>query len=764
LAAILIAASAAAGSPLHIAAGKLGPAILALGEQAGVSVGLADTSLAELPTPAVDGRFTATEALRRLLKGLPARVIPIDPQTFRIVRERPHPHVEKPPRPVTETTSPQAVTPDILVTASKRGTGLGAYPGTATVLGTEALAASAPGGSDAILSQMPALSSTQLGPGRNKLFIGGIADSSFNGPTQATVGQYLGELRLNYNAPDPDLALYDVSSVEVIEGPQGTLYGAGSLGGIIRIEPKPVRLDHDEGTVIAGLGTAAHGEPDSDIAGMLNLPLVNDRLGVRILAYRKIDGGYIDDAERDLSNVNRTRAIGGRGVAAAALGPWSVEATLGVQYINSKDGQYAERGLPALTKRDAIAQPFDNDYLLAGVVARRNWGGLDFVSATGLVSQEVDARYDFTVPGEAARAFEQDNNITLISNETRLSLTRPNGAGWLVGASFLFDSESLTRTLGSARITGVRNDVTEGAVYGELTLPVVAGLLLTGGGRVSFDHLSGQALDLDNEEAGSDVDSGQLRMLPSIALSWRRGPATSVFLRYEEGYRPGGLSVAGEEEDGAVRRFRGDSVGTVALGARLTRHHWAIAATLSSTRWENIQADLIDGSGLPFTANLGRGAVRSAEIRIEWQPVGGLSLDAAIAANDSELDHPDAAFAAARGGTLPNIPDYAGRVGLSWEHPLSGTLALTASGWARYVGRSRLGIGPALDIGQGNYIDDDATLRVGTSSYGVTLSASNIADARGNRFALGNPFTVAERKQITPLRPRTIRIGFDAHF
>jgi outer membrane receptor protein involved in Fe transport len=72
------------------------------------------------------------------------------------------------------------------------------------------------------------LFSTQLGPGRNKLFIRGVADSSFTGPTQATVGQYLGDVRLNYNAPDPDLNLYDIARVEVVEGPQGTLYGAGS--------------------------------------------------------------------------------------------------------------------------------------------------------------------------------------------------------------------------------------------------------------------------------------------------------------------------------------------------------------------------------------------------------------------------------------------------------------------------------------------------------------------------------------------------------
>jgi len=81
------------------------------------------------------------------------------------------------------------------------------------------------------------LASTNLGTGRNKIFIRGVADSSFNGPSQSIVGQYLGDVRLTFNAPDPDLELYDIARVEVLEGPQGTLYGAGSLGGVVRVCP-----------------------------------------------------------------------------------------------------------------------------------------------------------------------------------------------------------------------------------------------------------------------------------------------------------------------------------------------------------------------------------------------------------------------------------------------------------------------------------------------------------------------------------------------
>lgn len=69
------------------------------------------------------------------------------------------------------------------------------------------------------------------------------------GGSQATVGQYLGEVQLNYSAPDPNLALYDIASVELLEGPQGTLYGTGALGGVMRVTPKPPELGRWSGAV-----------------------------------------------------------------------------------------------------------------------------------------------------------------------------------------------------------------------------------------------------------------------------------------------------------------------------------------------------------------------------------------------------------------------------------------------------------------------------------------------------------------------------------
>ena len=229
-----------------------------LGRQAGVSIGVTDPALAAEPVPAVRGTMTAEEALRQMLRGSRATYIEIDDRTFRILRRpaRPPAAPQRPPRPAAFARQPAAAdraTGRSCVTGHEAPVRLASYAGGAEIVdGRDAeLLLMGLRGSDALVSRLPVVTSTHLGAGRNKLFIRGIADSSFSGPIQATTGQYLGETRLNYNAPDPDLRLYDIDRIEVLQGPQGTLYGAGSLGGIIRILPNAPDADADRGHRLA---------------------------------------------------------------------------------------------------------------------------------------------------------------------------------------------------------------------------------------------------------------------------------------------------------------------------------------------------------------------------------------------------------------------------------------------------------------------------------------------------------------------------------
>lgn len=774
-------AEAAQRHPFDLPAGRLGDAAVALGRQAGISIGIRDPALAKRRVPAVRGTMTVEAALRRMLAGSGATWRSLGPRTILIVKAPPPPRRKPPRRAAPPSPPPAAAEPpppepepeeEIVVTGSKRRTLLAAYPGSATLVDGRDPVLEGLRGSDALVERVPSVTSTHLGSGRNKLFIRGIADSSFNGPTQATVGQYLRETRLNYNAPDPDLKLYDVERIEVLAGPQGTLYGAGSLGGIIRILPNAPRTDILEAAAALGVSATAHGDPGLDAAGMLNVPIVEDRLGLRLVAYGESEGGYIDDLQRGLEDVNRVRTVGGRAsLRAETDGGWTIDLGLAGQRIRGEDAQFADRDASPLARRSPLAQPFGTDYLLGDLVVTREWNGLRLVSATGIVRHRLDERYDSTLPAGPATAFDQKTRITMLSSDTRLSRDGGGGGGWLVGASFLSNRTVQERALGTPQaprpITGVRNSVWEATLYGEGTIAVAPDLLLTAGGRLSHSRLSGAALDapaaLLAELAPIQASREETSFLPSAALGWRPEPGLLLFLRYQQGFRPGGLAVRGD----LVHRFRNDRVATLEGGARWERGGPAgfeAAASLAWTRWSDIQADLIDFGGMPTTANIGDGEIWTLDLRVGWRPLAGLRLDAGAVLNESEVVNPAFTIIIVPRADLPNVARLNARLGADYEHRLTDALTLRLSGSARYVGKSSLGIGPVLGEEQGGWLDTRLGARLEGDRHALSLTVTNLADEVGNRFALGSPFTLIQRRQITPLRPRSIRLGWEMRF
>nr|WP_176501015.1 TonB-dependent receptor [Sphingomonas sp. HMP9] len=762
---------------VDLPAGRLGDAVLALGRQSGTSIVVGDPTLWARRVPAVRGRMSAREALDRLAVAANADVAAAGPLGWRLVARAPHVAMVRAKRPkVVPIAAPVTEGADIVVTGSKRDVRLRDFAGQVALLDGVDLALGGAGGTEAILARLASVSSTHLGAGRNKLFIRGIADSSFTGPTQTTVGQYFGDLRLSYNAPDPDLRLYDIASVEVLEGPQGTLYGAGSLGGIIRTVPNAPEQGAVSASIAGGLSATWHGDPGADLGATLNMPL-GDRVALRVVGYGVREGGYIDNPVLDRRDVNRTRIGGGRAMLRLDAGNgWTVDLGGIGQWTKGDDSQYADRDAPALTRSSAIVQGFSADYLMGQVVVSGEIGGLKVKSSTGIVGQTLTERYDATLPEGAARVFAQRNATNLIANETRVWRPMRNGFGWVVGGSFTHNRTRLSRSLGPidapTPVTGVTNSIDEATLYGEGSVQLVPGLTATAGARVTRASLAGTGEDIAPARletvalarARVTADRIETSVLPSASLIAAVLPKVSLYGRYQQGFRPGGLAI----ESDFVRRFENDRVRTLESGVRYGLaglDNAYLTASVSHTIWQDIQADFIDATGLPSTANIGDGRIWTFSAAGGWKPVAGLTLDAGFTYNDSRVTEPSPALfvALARMSQVPNIARYAGRLGADYRRDLGRDLELRVYGWARYVGRSRLGVGPVLGEEQGDYLDTALTARVGRPSLGVTLGMTNLTDSVGNRFALGTPFQMGSG-QITPQRPRTIRIGLDAAF
>ena len=293
-------AVAATRHSFNVPAQRLDAALIVLGEQAQISIGGVDIRLAAVQSKAVRGTMPVARALQIMLQGTGFDFVAVDASTFRVFRAAPTrlrtPQKPAKPRPASLPSAPPPDVPvvDIIVTASKQGQTLEYYPGSAHIEKVGGVGMSENLGTNAFVARLPTLTATNLGPGRNKVFVRGIADSSFSGPTQSTVGLYLGDLRLTYNAPEPDLRLYDIDSVEIIAGAQGTLYGAGALGGIIRIMPNAPDLEGFHASASGGVSVTKGAASGFDIGGIVNIPISNDHIGIRVVGYRQRLGGYIN--------------------------------------------------------------------------------------------------------------------------------------------------------------------------------------------------------------------------------------------------------------------------------------------------------------------------------------------------------------------------------------------------------------------------------------------------------------------------------------
>ncbi|MBO9498039.1 MAG: TonB-dependent receptor [Novosphingobium sp.] len=781
--ALLIAAAVAAPAhaqsvPIDAPAGRAGDAAVAIARQTGTSIVITDPAVSNRRVGAIRGRFSAKDAVRRLARAAGAQAIQVGPAGWRLVAAPAVPRRRAPPAPEPAQRAPgpeAAPSPDIVVLGSKRDVLLADYAGEVEMIDGQELDFGGAGGTEKITQRIPSLSSTHLGSGRNKLFIRGIADSSFTGPTQSTVGQYFGDLRLSYNAPDPDLRLTDLARVEILEGPQGTLYGAGALGGILRLVPNPPEMDVLGGAASVGGSLTQHGAAGADASATINLPVAGSA-ALRVSIDAESRGGYIDKPLLGEKNVNRTDVLGGRAAFRfESDSGWTFD-VIGIgQDTAGRDSQYADRDGPPLTRSSKVGEGFDADYAQGQFVVGQEFGDLRFKSSTGITAQSLEERYDATLPGGDPRLFVQNNDTTMIANETRLWRPLQDGLGWLVGASFTRNRTTLTRTLGPpgmpAPATGVRNEVDEATIYGEASARLGEHLVASAGARFTWSWLGGDGEDIAVAQLAQPVALELARMtarrsenafLPSFSLSSNLFSDTTLYVRYQEGFRPGGLAIAGD----IVTRFRNDHIRTFEIGGRHGRPDldpFEISANVSFTRWTDIQADFIDSAGLPSTANIGDGHIWSATVDGSAALGPDLRLAAALTFNDSRVDQPAGALVFARSRQVPNIARVAGRVGLDYRRELGDDYALTARGWAQYVGKSRLGVGPELGEQQGGYVDSGLTLRLGREAFGVTLGLTDLADAKGNRFALGTPFQIG-REQITPLRPRTLRLGFDASF
>jgi outer membrane receptor protein involved in Fe transport len=154
---------------------------------------------------------------------------------------------------------------------------------------------------DDYIKDLPNVTTANNGPGQNEVFMRGLSAGSQASQGSASTGLWPNvAIYLDNQSgqlPNRNLDIYaaDLNRIEVLEGPQGTLFGAGAEAGVIRYITNQPKLNTTEGSVKAGYGWTAHGDPNSEVTAVLNLPIIEDHMAVRAVIYDDKRGGYIDN-------------------------------------------------------------------------------------------------------------------------------------------------------------------------------------------------------------------------------------------------------------------------------------------------------------------------------------------------------------------------------------------------------------------------------------------------------------------------------------
>ena len=770
------AAAASARVRFRIEPQPVPEALLELAQQANVTLVGAAACPGVSRSPVV-GVITVEEALSRLLAGAPCTWRMIAPGAVEISPVR-QTEALRPTPP-----GPPATVGELLVTATKRVRDSRELAAGVTAISRRQL--NETGASDVgdAAAQMAGVLTTNLGPGRNKLLLRGLSDGVFTGRARSTVATYLDDIPVNYNAPDPDFRLVDVERVEVARGPQGALYGAGSMSGVYRIVTRKPDLGQWSAEARATGATTRGGGPSGALEGYANIPMWGGAGGLRISGYDEVQGGYLDDIVQHRSNVDRTERHGGRLILLAQpQDALSITLTGAAQHLRSEDTHYTIRGI-GRKRAVLIPEPHVNDIELATGTIRYSWGDSELTSATGFVRHAYGSFFDAT-PVESGytdfaktAAYSERTRTKMLVQDIVLASRGASNVEWLVG---LFASETRVRSPSEllAQNPNLPNvpvyaelryeTIREFAGYAELSYEPAPGWTLAVGGRlynidrrtrsdVVSERFEPRTLDRRNHYTG---------LSPKISLQRQFDNGDLVYAVITEGFRPGGVNTGGAQPGPeAQEAFSSDRLRNYEVGLKLERfqHRLSLSSAVYYDLWKDIQTDQFRASGIPYTTNAGDAHVLGVEAELAFRTDNGFLAQLNGRVSRARTTNANLEFIPILAKNLPGAPPVSGGALISYERPMADDWTMRLVGQAIYVGLSRVSFAPSLPS-TGGFFQTRVLAEISRDGRGAQVFVTNALDSFRDTFSFGNPFTAPQARQITPQRPITVGATLFASF
>jgi outer membrane receptor protein involved in Fe transport len=553
------------------------------------------------------------------------------------------------------------------VTASKRTQFVLDVPYSVSVIGGSDIADRGVADIQQMQSVVPSLFINQNAPGASRIQLRGLSQGVGYGA--ALVGTYLDEISLNM--PDAqrslDVPLVDMQRIEVLRGPQGTLYGDGSMGGTIRFITRAPKLDKFEAQVEAGYGQLSGGGSGWRANGVVNVPLSAGVAGLRLVAGHEDLPGWVDNSGTGAQDINSAKRDYLRGKL--LFKPSNNVDVTAMFFHTETDTKNNSGSLANRTIASNIASPTKDKTDLFNLVVNADLGSIRLVSSTGYLDRKIDTTAELTavfagVPFKAlimpkptsGGAYRQDMSQKITTQELRLESDDKGPLTWTAGAYYRkTDTHSVTsdvwtdaafRLQGGYDGTGPTN-VRQTALFGELTYALAPLWTVTGGLR-SFRE--------DAENVGTKLPSGfapagtpstiyndqasYSATTPRLNLLWRYDPKSALYLTTSKGFRSGGFNATQ-----TPRQYGPEDILTTEIGNRgsVLGNRLQYEVAVYHSKYNNVQAqDLAPGctpaTCQALTVNSGQASGPGMDITLSAALSKSLTLDASVGYSDLVYD------------------------------------------------------------------------------------------------------------------------------
>ncbi|SEL06375.1 Outer membrane receptor proteins, mostly Fe transport [Sphingomonas palmae] len=695
---------------------------------------------------------------------------------------------------------------DIVVTARKQSERLLDVPQSVTALSGADLGKLNATQFRDFANTVPGLQFTTSGAGQTQVNIRGVTTGTSG---SQTVGIYVDDVPYGASTSFAqagqlalDQGLFDLDHVEVLRGPQGTLYGASALGGVIKYVPNAPDLNDFGGTGQAGVSSTRGGGTSYNGAAAVNVPLASDVAALRVGGYYSRDGGFVDNVALGDRDVDRSRVYGARldllvkptdrlSIRLVGTGQNIRREGRGtVDYDFDRSPRFGD-----LQQNRLVPEPFDQEFRLASGTISYDFGGAELTSISSYQTVRSTLHLDYSalfVPllGATAGIPLRSAEVTIdprtdkFAQEVRLQSSGTRTLEWLVGGFYTHESSNSHQLIAGTNPNGTAFAVPildiqlpakykEIAGFGNVTLNVTDMLSLTGGIRYAhneqrFAQTGGGLLGGSTPTRRSDENV--TTWLASAQYKFSQD--ANIYARYATGYRPGGPNaVSNDPATGqplAQPTFGADRLKNYELGFKAQTADRKFAIDLAGYRidWSDIQL-VVTRNGLSLISNAAGGArIWGSELTLTARPTRDFVVTGAFGYTDAKLRAADADLGARKGERLPDVPKFTAAVSADYGLPDVG-IKPRVGATVRFISDRETSFdaspnAPQYDLG--DYVSVDLRTGVSLGSVEAQLFARNLFDERGQLSGDARLSLLGGPVQVAVLQPRTIGLSLSKRF